>query len=1043
MPVYQPFSHEELRIADYTAGRKFGTAQGQPGGFGSSTFGGFGATSTSGATGFGGNASTGGGLFGTSGTTGGGFGSNSTGTGFGAGSTGGLFGAKPAGTGLFGSTTTTTAQPSGGLFGTAGATGGFGSSTGGFGSGTSGGGLFGQQQQQQQNKPAFGFGQSATGTTSGFGANAATSAGGGLFGSSTTTAAPFGGGTSTGFGFGQQQQPQQQQGQTGGGLFGSGGFGSSAAAKPGGLFGSTGTTTTGGGLFGQQNQQQPAAGGGLFGNAGQQQQQTGGLFGAKPATGGGLFGSSTTGQTTGGLFGGGQQQQTGGGLFGSTATQQPSGGLFGAKPAGTGGGLFGSSTTAQQPATGGLFGGLGASQQQQQPQLGSSLFNSTFQQPQAQQPQSLQASLTGSVYGSPQLFNGLETPSQNLGPIATPLSSSQKARKQAIIPAYRINPNASSRLITPQKRTQGFGFSYSTYGTPGSAASNSSPLGVGNALLSGGRSLNKSFSSSNLRNSFSAQDSLLVPGAFTGNSRSSTGSLKRLNINRSLKVRSLFGPEEDQANRLPKKVSFDEAGLSNGSVKETNNNGTSTALVRRESASPTPESRPNGAPEMSEVNGSKGKELAVVQEESNNSPNATLAKENAALRLNQRDQKLGSYWMKPTKAEIEKSRNRKIKDFTVGREGGGQIVFSEADLTGLDLNDIFGNIVDIQIRRATVYPDKDMKPSPGKGLNVPSLITLENAWPRAQAGKAAVLERKGKRFEKHLERLKRQVDCEFVDYDTTNGKWTFRVQHYTTYGLDYGDDDDDTTVLSEHTEIATPTPFKHATQMNGSAFAVPSDHSMPSPPESEVDDTFEFKKLNSSNPREIPGQFDENQDFGDEEETEEHQDNALDTPMSFLDERSVGSPAGDAESDGIARSESEPGSDQEMAGSFPLAHTAEHTTAFDMPQDPFGSRSIMKASDALLLGTPLKPERLDFAADWTQQLQRTVSPKKQDRRALRQSQAVYMRDDSAESTPLPVAAGTKKITTSIDLMHSLFGQSTAKQSVPVKQNMASKGFEVR
>ncbi|WVQ75991.1 hypothetical protein IAR50_005627 [Cryptococcus sp. DSM 104548] len=189
---------------------------------------------------------------------------------------GGLFGQqpKPAG-GLFGSATSTSAQPqqqpgqSGGLFG------GLGQS---------------QQGQQPQQQPQQ---QGQTG-------------GGGLFGSAPSN--PASGGL-----FGQKP--------AGSGLFGS----TSSAPAP--------APASGGGLFGSTAQpSQQNAGGGLFGSTQQpaQQQASGGLFGTQQPQGqqqqgGGLFGS--TNQNSGGLFGGSgastsqpQQQppQQQSGLFGST-----------------------------------------------------------------------------------------------------------------------------------------------------------------------------------------------------------------------------------------------------------------------------------------------------------------------------------------------------------------------------------------------------------------------------------------------------------------------------------------------------------------------------------------------------------------------------------------------------------------------------------------------------------------------------------------------------------------------------------------------------
>ncbi|KAJ5082594.1 hypothetical protein N7532_011637 [Penicillium argentinense] len=141
-------------------------------------------------------------------------------------SSGGLFGGTASNTApkpsLFGTSTTTSAQPA------------------------SGGGLFGGATQNQQQNTS----------------------GGGLFGSSTTA---------------QTQQPQQSGGLFGqstakpaGGLLGGGLGQPTQPAQSGGLFGQTST---------QQPAQQPSTGGGLFGLAAstqqqsQPQQQQGGLFG--------------------------------------------------------------------------------------------------------------------------------------------------------------------------------------------------------------------------------------------------------------------------------------------------------------------------------------------------------------------------------------------------------------------------------------------------------------------------------------------------------------------------------------------------------------------------------------------------------------------------------------------------------------------------------------------------------------------------------------------------------------------------------------------
>jgi nuclear pore complex protein Nup54 len=242
----------------------------------------FGSTSTSGGL-FGANKPASGSAFGAS-SGGFGFGNNNATTNVGASTStgGGLFGAaKPAAT-SFGASST--AAPSGGLFGpnsTAASTG----STGPFGTGTN----------------------NATNTaTSGFslGPNAA-----------SNTAAP-----STGL-FGRTAASNNTTQSTG--LFGASNGANATAAIPatGGLFGANSNASTApatGGLFGNK----PAApSGGLFGStsaAGTTQPATGGLFGS----------SMTTTQqqpATGGLFGGNQgAQQQAQPQLPTLSTSQPS-----------------------------------------------------------------------------------------------------------------------------------------------------------------------------------------------------------------------------------------------------------------------------------------------------------------------------------------------------------------------------------------------------------------------------------------------------------------------------------------------------------------------------------------------------------------------------------------------------------------------------------------------------------------------------------------------------------------------------------------------
>jgi nuclear pore complex protein Nup98-Nup96 len=1085
---YQKFSPEELRLADYAQGRKHGNASNQAGAFGSGTnFGGFGSNNQTTSTAFGaGNTGTTGSLFGggassspfgTSQPAAAGFGTNTA-------TSGGLFGAaKPATTNLFGATSS--AQPSTGLFGSTGTTG-FGGASSGFGSNnaSTGSGLFGSNNTA--NKPAFSFTPSnnTTSTSTGFGATpAATGFGsGGLFGNNQQQ------NTTNAFGAQQQQQPATNSLFGGGGGFGTTqqNTGSSLFNQPKpatGLFGAPASTGTTGGLFGSS---QPAPNTNAFG-ATNNTQNTGGLFGAaKPATTGtGLFGQSNNQTNTGGssLFSGfGNQNQNQnqpqtnslfGGLNNANNQQKPS--LFPQAQQNSGSNLFGGTGTQQGSS---LFGGslLGNNNQQQQqaPQQTNSLFGGSnsilgnSQQNQASQ--GFTASLNdATAYGGTSLFASLNGPPiQNPGPLATPLSNSVTKRKTAALPMYKLQPTSSSRFSTPARR--GFGFSYSNYNSPGSVSSAASTPGanLNNSLLGGtfSRGLSKSMSTSSLRRSFNTEDSILAPGAFSASPSArqygSTGSMKKLVINRGLRndlfsapTPSSQAPITPNGSILKKRVSFNQ-----DTVPGPNNTNDASSSLKPTQNIPTPSStdlgyeRPqtNGtasSPEMEQV---KGNELALARVQEEESPTPAGAPQPPTKPVPGHDMEPGRYWMRPSKAEIEnmnRVQRQKVSDFTVGREGIGEVTFNApVDLTTINLDDICGKIVVLITRSLTVYPDSAKKPPMGKGLNVPSTVTLANSWPRKKT-------QSRENIAKHIANLKKVPDTKFVDYDAESGVWTFKVDHFTTYKF-YDDEDEtdgeefDQSTLSAPPDTPTPKTRTPKSQQLDQSFTSTSQVTQS---ESDPEDTFHFRKKKLLP---LPGAFDDQEVYADEEMPDEYDEQ---DQQSFLDERSVGSQSENGveepmdQDDVFEDDESVNIVDQEMAGSFPLLDNTAELEDSDS-QDGDGLDMVANTPGALVRarlragknsGTPLKPR---FAAgnDWTSTLKTTISPQKQDRALLKSLIDIHgndMRND-AEPTPAPprnrVISDGRGFATSIDLMNSLFGQarSPVKAKVPAKP----KGFEV-
>ncbi|KAJ1324842.1 Nucleoporin NUP145 [Microdochium nivale] len=1035
---YKKWSAEELRLVDYAQNRRYGGAGGAGGAFGGNTFGGFGSNAQQPAAsgGFGATPTpaAGGGLFGSTPAAGGGglFGQSNTGTtntagGFGAATsgTGGLFGNKPATTGgLFGSSNTAQPQQTGGLFGSNPGTS-FGgttnNTTSGFGSTpAAGGGLFGGNNAAQQNKPAgglFGSPAATTGTTGfgggGFGANTtgATNPSSGLFGAQNTTATgQTGGGLFGNAGNNQQQssapgfggfgaQPQQQ---TGGGLFGG------AQNKPatGGLFGNSTAApgNTGGGLFGGA----PAASTGGFGQQAQPQ-ASGGLFGNKPAASGGLFGSSTATNTTGGgMFGGMNQAnqgqaQGGGSLFGNTQNKPATGGLFGNSTPATGGGLFGGSTNNQQ--SGGLFGNSANQQQPSNSLFGGSMGNQST-------PTALTASVNDpSAYGTSLFGNIGNNEVTNPGPLATPVGKRQ-SKRPSILPMYKLNPSSASRYGTPQRKGNGFGFSYSTYGTPGSPSSvASTPGAMSQSLLGGGsltRSLAKSISSNSLRRSFNVEDTLLAPGAFSAGSGSrlyGSNSVKKLVINRELRSDLFSTPTKDKplqdtpngSRKLNKRVSFE------ANTVEAIENGDDIATPQAKSGTNGAASQRSAQSEVEQI---QGNELAIVEEEPQ-SPSVHASVEGG-------DGMPGEYWMSPTKEEINnmnRVQRQRVANFTVGRENVGWVKFKiPVDLTSINLDELIDNIVILSPRTATVYPNQAKKPPVGKGLNVPSLINLENAYPRKSRGKTTSVQ-------KHIDRLKRIENTTFVNYTEETGEWTFSVEHFTTYGLDDSDDEEVTTEPEPTTVPVRAQQWDSIADMSDAGSA--------------EDEAYEFGRSQSQ----VPGAFEPHTSYESDEQEEMTERNR--SQPSFLAERSVG-----LASKTLVRRDERDVEYAMFEAPEDASASLEHHHATEQDDDSFAAEiddmvqetpaGIMRARMRAIRDTST-PTKIQVAAgdDWQDMLAKSVSPQKRDRallKSIHENEKYRLAEESTRretSSKRRVVSDGRGFATSIDLMNSLFDKAKA------------------
>lgn len=1012
-------------MQDYAQGRKYGTDSGNSGAFGQGTqFGaGFGANNN--ATGFGAQNTntTGGGLFGTNAAATAPFGGTNTTNAFGGGgggaqASGGLFGTnKPATGGLFGSNAATTG---GGLFGSNTATsGGFGTGAGfGNASAANTGGLFGANNSQQpsQSKP-FSFGNTANAgfgnntTPTGFGGNSNAGGGGGLFGGAQGNTGAFGAQPGTGFGAA------------------GGAFGNTAGQNPQG---------TGFGGFGANQQQaqqnkpafggfgaQPnaAGGGGLFGNNNQQQQNPGGLFGGgdqnKPfgapavtgTTGPGLFGSNAgAGGSNTGLFGGGQPAQTGqGGMFGSAGNTGSTGGLFGANPKPSGGGLFLSNTAPTSNAggpfgsstagglqiggpTGGSFFGQQPQQQQQQQGgggiFGTGQFGSTQQGLQQQQQQQVfTTSVMDSPYGGTMLNAYGSVQGSPMGPLATPLSSSVQTKKAAMIPHYKIAPRQSALAPRP-----GNGFSRS--GSPFAASS------AGNTPLGTSGSLGRSLSSSHKLHLFDNEDSPLISGSFTPNSSSRVASLKKLVIDKKIRDQDLFSGGQDLRKDsllcdspsargtkgiLKKTVSFDIESNRAPDGGSLNTNGSMPALMKgKETIGPNPSAEEMGFMRSTPDRRGNREAESVLSGPPLALEEPVVGNEVAIVPELPKEKKLpGSYWMIPSAQKLKqlsREQQKRVIGLTIGRRGYGQVRFDNpVDVTGVkDLDKIAGEIVIFDQRVCTVYPETMEKPHPGQGLNVPATITLEDCFPVSKNERGKIRDPEHPRFVSHLRRLKSIKDTEFVDYLPNEGIWIFKVRHFTTYGLQ--DDEEEENFVEESTIMSTGD-SSAPMRTPGSTLSLWSHNNDESNLDADIsgadtttgfDDTFDFKRLGSgaatARGGQVPGSFSRGDSSYNLDESEDEGDITMDQ-QSFLGGGSVGSIEEMDEP-----TEPETGREVEDSTVIMDEDTVGDTGGALVLADPMTLRSPQGEGNNMFFEDFLGP--LPTGNDWTEQLLATTSPRK-------------------------------------------------------------------
>ena len=807
MKEYENKSIEELRFEDYAANRKGPQAGGtQPAG------GLFGAAPNQVAP-----VSQAGGLFGSQAQP----------------AAGGLFGTQTQNKPLFGQSTTAPA------FGAATST--FGTTTGAFGTPTSttGGGLFGQKPGGAFGAPAstssgFSFGGTATataGTTGGlfgqparpFGAAQPQQQSTGMFGATSATPG-FGSAATNTFGtpatsfgqpatsqpqsiglFGAQSKPAgfgtaattgfgQPATSTAAPAFGTGfggvatstanPFGQTAAAKP--AFGGFGAATSQPSAFGQ-----PAAGG--FGAMAQP--AAGGLFGAakpaaaapafgapatsQPAAGFGSFGSSTSafGSTAGGagLFGAAQPKP---GLFGATNTG------FGAPTAGFGAGAgtsaFGTAATGfGGAASGGLgafgagtsaFGGLGTQQ----------AMPATQAVPAAATGQSVRdylSSLTNNPYGDDPLYKNLVPGAQSdekLSQVLKPTNS--LAQKAVLANRYKISPHRNV-MVKPK--------SLNASGSAGSGHNKTSSLFDG--LEDDEDAANKS------TDLFVPKSSVKKLVLKTKSPRVASTALASIsNAHNITNDESLLDKDESvvfpSVKDVVKKSSPLPAAEDSFSALNTRKKPAAAA------APPKDNSDANitmNIPTAGGGGGALSDSASSGREDLDDSSSGCDENRHPAGVVLKRPQ----YYTIPPMSELaaitDADGNCLVENFTVGRAGYGNVFFpGMTNVRGLNLDDI----VFFRNKEVIVYPDDHNKPPLGEGLNKKAQVTLDKVWPFDKTKQQPITDPEKLQDLQYEDRLCRacvKLDAKFVEYRPETGSWVFKVDHFSKYGLDDSDEENE------------------------------------------------------------------------------------------------------------------------------------------------------------------------------------------------------------------------------------------------------------
>ncbi|OQR66168.1 nuclear pore complex protein Nup98-Nup96-like, partial [Tropilaelaps mercedesae] len=172
------------------------------------------------------------------------------------------------------------------------------------------------------------------------------------------------------------------------------------------------------------------------------------------------------------------------------------------------------------------------------------------------------------------------------------------------------------------------------------------------------------------------------------------------------------------------------------------------------------------------------------------------------------------YYTKPPLSTLKLDSNGQcwVNDFTVGRTGYGSVMFpGRIDVAGLDID----STVVFRRKEITVYPDESMKPPLGQGLNRRAEVSLDDVYPIRKSATDKELVTNPDTllmmsWRQRLERYTIKMGAVFLDFDEFSGRWSFRVDHFSRYGL--VDSDDSEVEMTETRPLPSLPPLQQQQQ---------------------------------------------------------------------------------------------------------------------------------------------------------------------------------------------------------------------------------------